>query len=86
MNLEFSLADRSNRNRPTGSGTGGNLQNYDEILLVVHAHGARPELAINSGRLVGLREERRLVVMQYNTAEYEDSCGLYLSSITKENE
>jgi len=64
----------------------GSLQKYDEILLGVRAYAARPELATSSSRLLDYVKNGGVVVVQYNTAEYDHNYGPYPYSITNENE
>jgi hypothetical protein len=64
----------------------GNLQKYDEILLGVRAYAARPELATHNARLLDYVKNGGVVVVQYNTQEYDHNYGPYPYSITNESE
>ncbi len=55
----------------------GDLAKYDEIVLGVRAYAARPELATNSSRLLEYVKNGGVVVVQYNTAEFNRNYGPY---------
>jgi hypothetical protein len=64
----------------------GNLQKYDEIVLGVRAYAARPELATNRMRLLDYVKNGGVLVVQYNTAEFDHNYGPYPYTITNEQE
>jgi LmbE family N-acetylglucosaminyl deacetylase len=64
----------------------GNLQKYDEILLGVRAYAARPELATNHARLLDYVKNGGVLVVQYNTQEYDHNYGPYPYNVTNESE
>ncbi len=49
----------------------GDLQKFDVIVMGVRAYAARPELATNNSRLLDYVKNGGVVVVQYNTAEYD---------------
>jgi hypothetical protein len=60
----------------------GNLEQYDLVLLGVRAYAARPELHVHNGRLLEYVENGGVVVVQYNTPEYDENFGPYPYSMT----
>ncbi len=55
----------------------GDLRRFDVIVLGVRAYAARPELATNNSRLLNYVKNGGVVVIQYNTAEYDHNFGPY---------
>ena len=55
----------------------GDLQKFDVIVLGVRAYAARPELATNNSRLLDYVKNGGVVVVQYNTGEYDHNYGPY---------
>ncbi len=55
----------------------GDLQKFDVIVLGVRAYAARPELATNNGRLLEYVKNGGVVVVQYNTGEYDHNFSPY---------
>ena len=57
--------------------TGGDLSKYDAILLGVRAYAARPELATANSRLLDYVKHGGVMMVQYNTPEYDHNFGPY---------
>jgi hypothetical protein len=57
--------------------TGGDLSKYDAILLGVRAYAARLELATSNARLLDYVKNGGVVMVQYNTPEYDHNFGPY---------
>ena len=57
--------------------TGGDLSKYDAILLGVRAYAARPELAAANARLLDYVKNGGVMVVQYNTPEFDHNYGPY---------
>ena len=53
------------------------LSQYDTILLGVRAYAVRPDLIANNGRLLKYAENGGVVVVQYNTPEFDHNYGPY---------
>ena len=66
--------------------TGGDLQQYDVIVLGVRAYAARPELATSTNRLLEYAKHGGVVIVQYNTAEYNHSFGPYPYTLSERPE
>jgi hypothetical protein len=64
----------------------GNLQRFDVIVLGVRAYAARPELATNNSRLLEYVKNGGVVVIQYNTGEYDHNYGPYPLSVPNDAE
>jgi hypothetical protein len=64
----------------------GDLQKYDLILLGVRAYAARPELATNNSRLLEYVKNGGVVVVQYNTVQYDHNYGPYPYSLPNDAE
>jgi len=64
----------------------GNLDDYDLILLGIRAYAARPELKTHNRRLLQYVEEGGVVVVQYNTPEYDENFGPYPYKMTRSPE
>ena len=55
----------------------GDLQKYDVILLGVRAYTARPELVTNHNRLLEYVHNGGVVVVQYQSVQYDHNFGPY---------
>jgi LmbE family N-acetylglucosaminyl deacetylase len=53
------------------------LSRFDAVLLGVRAYAARPELAINNGRLLEYVRNGGVLIVQYNTPEFDHNYGPY---------
>jgi LmbE family N-acetylglucosaminyl deacetylase len=56
---------------------GGDLKKYDAVVLGVRAYAVRPDLAANNARLLKYVEDGGVVIVQYNTPEYDHNYGPY---------
>ncbi len=59
----------------------GDLQKYDVIVLGVRAYAARPELATHNQRLLDYVQNGGVVIVQYNTQQYDHNYGPYPYSL-----
>jgi LmbE family N-acetylglucosaminyl deacetylase len=59
----------------------GDLQKYDVIVLGVRAYAARPELATHNQRLLDYVKNGGVIIVQYNTAQYDHNYGPYPYSL-----
>ncbi len=57
--------------------SGGDLSKYDAILLGVRTYAARPELATSNHRLLEYVKNGGVVIVQYNTPEFDHNYGPY---------
>jgi LmbE family N-acetylglucosaminyl deacetylase len=57
--------------------TTGDLAAYDVIVLGIRAYAARPELVASNRRLLDYVQHGGVVIVQYNTAEYDRNYGPY---------
>jgi LmbE family N-acetylglucosaminyl deacetylase len=64
----------------------GNLAAYDVIVLGIRAYAARPELAASNGRLLDYVKQGGVLIVQYNTREYDHNYGPYPISLTGDPE
>ena len=55
----------------------GNLAQYDAIVLGIRAYAARPELATYNARLLDYVKQGGLMIVQYNTPEFDKNYGPY---------
>ena len=55
----------------------GNLDRYSEIMLGIRAYANRRELALNNARLLAYVHQGGVVVVQYQTMEYNHNYGPY---------
>lgn len=55
----------------------GVLKRYDTIVLGVRAYAVRPDLIANNARLLRYVEDGGVVIVQYNTPEYDHNYGPY---------
>lgn len=65
---------------------GGTLSGYDAILLGVRAYAARPELATYNNRLLEYVKNGGVVIVQYNTPEFDHNFGPYPYTMTSNPE
>ncbi|MGN6592430.1 MAG: PIG-L family deacetylase [Terriglobales bacterium] len=56
---------------------GGNLQAYDAIVLGIRAYAARPELRTYNGRLLNYVKNGGVLIVQFQTSEYDHDFGPY---------
>ncbi len=56
---------------------GGDLAKYDVILLGVRTYAARPDLATYNNRLLDYVKNGGVVIVQYNTPEFDHNYGPY---------
>jgi len=55
----------------------GDLSKYDTILVGVRAYAVRPDLVTNNARLLDYVKNGGVVMVQYNTPEYDHNFGPY---------
>ncbi|HEX8882508.1 MAG TPA: PIG-L family deacetylase [Candidatus Acidoferrum sp.] len=56
---------------------GGNLSNFDAIILGVRTYAVREDLKTNNGRLLDYVKNGGVVIVHYNTPEYDHNYGPY---------
>ena len=66
--------------------TAGDLTPYDVIVLGIRAYAARPELATSNGRLLEYVKQGGVLIVQYNSGEYDHNYGPYPISLTHDPE
>jgi hypothetical protein len=66
--------------------TAGNLSAYDVIVLGIRAYAARPELAASNGRMLDYVKQGGVLIVQYNTREYDHNYGPYPITLTGDPE
>ncbi|MGH9592651.1 MAG: PIG-L family deacetylase, partial [Bryobacteraceae bacterium] len=59
----------------------GDLQKYSVIVMGVRTYAARPELATNNNRLLDYVKKGGVVVVQYQTGQYDHEFGPYPYSL-----
>ena len=64
----------------------GDLQKYDEILVGVRAYAVRDDLRTFNGRLINYVKMGGVVVVQYQTPEFDHNFGPYPYSMTSNPE
>jgi hypothetical protein len=64
----------------------GNLRPYDAIVLGVRAYAARDDVKAHNNRLLDYVKNGGVLVVQYNTPEYDHNYGPYLYSLTQNPE
>jgi LmbE family N-acetylglucosaminyl deacetylase len=64
----------------------GNLSNYDVILLGVRTYAVRDDLATYKGRLLEYVKNGGVMIVQYNTPEFDGNFGPYSYSMTSNPE
>lgn len=57
--------------------TGGDLSKFDTIILGVRAYAVREDLKAHNGRILDYVKNGGVVVVQYNTPEYDHNYGPY---------
>ncbi|MGC4055868.1 MAG: PIG-L family deacetylase [Paludibaculum sp.] len=57
--------------------TSGDLSRFDVIVLGVRAYAARPELLVSNNRLLEYVKQGGVVIVQYNTPEFDHNFGPY---------
>jgi LmbE family N-acetylglucosaminyl deacetylase len=70
---------------PSDIGT-GDLHTYDAILLGVRAYAAREDLKIYNNRILEYVKNGGIVIVQYNTPEYDHNYGPYPYTMTSDPE
>jgi LmbE family N-acetylglucosaminyl deacetylase len=80
-----SLGIRVNFLTPNDVAT-ANVSQYDVILLGVRAYAARPDLAANNSRLLEYVKNGGVMIVQYNTPEFDHNFGPYPYSMTENPE
>jgi LmbE family N-acetylglucosaminyl deacetylase len=55
----------------------GNLKQFDAVVLGIRAYAARPELATYNARLLEYVNDGGLMIVQYNTPEFDKNFGPY---------
>jgi LmbE family N-acetylglucosaminyl deacetylase len=65
---------------------GGDFSKYDAILLGVRTYAARPELATYNNRLLEYVKNGGVVIVQYNTPEFDRNFGPYPYTMTSNPE
>lgn len=66
--------------------SGGDLSKYDTILVGVRAYAVRPDLVANNARLLEYVKNGGVVVVQYNTPEFDHNYGPYPYVMTNDPE
>ncbi len=64
----------------------GDLSLYDVIVLGIRAYAARPELAASNGRMLDYVKKGGVLIVQYNSREYDHNYGPYPTSLTGDPE
>jgi LmbE family N-acetylglucosaminyl deacetylase len=64
----------------------GDLSVYDVIVLGIRAYAARPELATSNGRLLDYVKQGGVLIVQYNSREYDHNYGPYPITLTNDPE
>ncbi|WP_263368837.1 PIG-L family deacetylase [Edaphobacter bradus] len=64
----------------------GNLSKYDVILLGVRTYAVRDDLRANNSRLLDYVKDGGVVVVQYNTPEFDKNYGPYPYTMTNDPE
>jgi hypothetical protein len=65
---------------------GGDLAAYDVIVLGIRAYAARPELAASNGRMLEYVKQGGVLIVQYNSGEYDHNYGPYPISLSRDPE
>lgn len=58
------------------------LSRYSAVMLGIRAYAARPELTVHNQRLLDYAKDGGVVIVQYNTQEYDRNFGPYPYSMT----
>jgi LmbE family N-acetylglucosaminyl deacetylase len=64
----------------------GDLSKYDTILIGVRAYAVRPDLVANNSRLLEYMKDGGVVMVQYNTPEFDHNFGPYPYVMTNDPE
>jgi hypothetical protein len=64
----------------------GDLTKYDAIVLGVRVYAARPDIITYNGRLLDYVKNGGVVVVQYNTAQFDNNYGPYPYTLTNDPE
>jgi hypothetical protein len=64
----------------------GDLSAWDVIVLGIRAYAARPDLAAANGRLLDYVKHGGVLIVQYNTREYDHNYGPYPLTLTGDPE
>jgi LmbE family N-acetylglucosaminyl deacetylase len=64
----------------------GDLSAYDVILLGIRAYAAREDVAAHNARLLDYVEKGGVLIVQYNTPEYDNNYGPYPYEMTRRPE
>jgi LmbE family N-acetylglucosaminyl deacetylase len=64
----------------------GDLAANDVIVLGIRAYAARPELAASNGRMLDYVKQGGVLIVQYNSGEYDHNYGPYPTSLTRDPE
>jgi len=64
----------------------GDLSKFDVILLGVRTYAARPDLVTYNGRILDYVKNGGVVIVQYNTPEYDENFGPYPYTMTSDPE
>jgi LmbE family N-acetylglucosaminyl deacetylase len=64
----------------------GDLSVYDVIVLGVRAYAARPELAASNARLLAYVKQGGVLIVQYNSGEYDHNYGPYPLTLSRDPE
>ncbi|MBN9662011.1 MAG: PIG-L family deacetylase [Acidobacteria bacterium] len=62
---------------PAAEVVSGDLNRFDVILLGVRAYAARPELRVSNNRLLEYVKQGGVLIVQYNTPEFDHNFGPY---------
>jgi LmbE family N-acetylglucosaminyl deacetylase len=65
---------------------GADLSKYDTIVVGVRAYAVRPDLIANNARLLKYAQDGGVVLVQYNTPEYDHNYGPYPYAMTSDPE
>ena len=64
----------------------GDLSAYDVIVLGIRAYAARPELAAANARLLDYVKQGGVIIVQYNSREYDHNYGPYPLTLSRDPE
>jgi LmbE family N-acetylglucosaminyl deacetylase len=64
----------------------GDLSVYDVIVLGIRAYAARPELAASNSRLLSYVKQGGVLIVQYNSGEYDHNYGPYPLTLSRDPE
>jgi hypothetical protein len=69
-----------------GDISNGRLAGYDAVVLGVRAYAAHPDLAAANGQLLAYAKEGGVVIVQYNSGQYDHNFGPYPLSLGGDGE